>query len=775
MPLLQAESLGKFYRAGGAGAVRALDDVSLAIERGSFTLLTGPSGAGKTTLLALLGALERPTRGRVLFAGKDLGRCSDAELARTRRRMGFIFQDFALIPSLTCAENVTYPLIPWNPCAAEPLDRPRTAGFPPIFSSPLTFLPAPPLFVTPFPTFSRLFPASLRSPEGAGSATCRPAPAVFFTFAWDAASRSAVPWRRLFQPFPGSASARSTPVRRKLPRRAWAATTLSPPPPTATARSAALAALFQQPASTARAATPICRAYFLEQHNVEEAAERFHLRVEVDPLVECARLRPAPQPRPTFRPSPTHDRPSPKRDAIRDRACELYARGRPWKPFAANRRQKAIGSAKARPLSPVARRGRGPQGATLPSPTATGRARPRQSAAPAVADVQQRGPDHRSAVRSPPRSRACFLFVPQPLTLDLPDVRVRRACPVRKPFRPCTPFLALLLPKLLGCRPSVMISDLCADEGAGLLGRTQRPAQDDLRHRLIPTAPTGDTMHERLIAALIAKTPLGHKAAHLQPRLSRHPVSRARAGPGKALVPLLQSCSARGDGLRGPGRRAADQCVTPRPTCWRADADGMVPQFARYWKEQTGQYPARLLSRFAGHHLCGLEPLERGPRRLHHHSAAWVEHACTGETSAGRILAANAKSPRPRAQQRRQVRYVDEVGSTWTITRGVVRQLIVTGLGHESPTFFLTNDRPGTADGRGTSSRPTPVGITSRIGWANRSRSSIWIACAVIVRLNAGHSRSHADSGGGSVVSVLGRAFERLSSGQHANCVPQVC
>jgi putative ABC transport system ATP-binding protein len=60
----------------------------------------------------LLGALERPTRGQVLFDGQDLSACSGMELARVRRRLGFVFQDFALIPNLTAEENITYPLIP---------------------------------------------------------------------------------------------------------------------------------------------------------------------------------------------------------------------------------------------------------------------------------------------------------------------------------------------------------------------------------------------------------------------------------------------------------------------------------------------------------------------------------------------------------------------------------------------------------------------------------------------------------------------------------------
>lgn len=110
--LIETKHLCKHYRAGTPAKVRALDDVSLGIERGSLTVVMGPSGSGKTTLLALLGALERPTRGCVLFDDIDLSSCSDAELARVRRRCGFIFQDFCLIPSLSVEDNIAYPLIP---------------------------------------------------------------------------------------------------------------------------------------------------------------------------------------------------------------------------------------------------------------------------------------------------------------------------------------------------------------------------------------------------------------------------------------------------------------------------------------------------------------------------------------------------------------------------------------------------------------------------------------------------------------------------------------
>ena len=112
MPLLEAHDVCKYYRQGTRAEVRALHEVSLAVEPGRFVLLGGPSGSGKTTLLALLGALERPTRGKILFEGRDLGSFSDVELARVRRRMGFVFQSFSLLPGLPVWENITYPLIP---------------------------------------------------------------------------------------------------------------------------------------------------------------------------------------------------------------------------------------------------------------------------------------------------------------------------------------------------------------------------------------------------------------------------------------------------------------------------------------------------------------------------------------------------------------------------------------------------------------------------------------------------------------------------------------
>jgi putative ABC transport system ATP-binding protein len=93
--------------------VRALDGVDLDIEAGEFVTLEGPSGSGKTTLLQLLGALDRPSPGRVLFEGNDLAAMPDRELAGLRlNSFGFVFQQFNLIPTLTAVENVEAKLAP---------------------------------------------------------------------------------------------------------------------------------------------------------------------------------------------------------------------------------------------------------------------------------------------------------------------------------------------------------------------------------------------------------------------------------------------------------------------------------------------------------------------------------------------------------------------------------------------------------------------------------------------------------------------------------------
>ena len=95
----------------GKRDVVALDHVSLAIPRGEMVSIIGPSGSGKSTLLNLVGGLDRPTKGQVSIDGEPLGRLTDDALTRVRRdKIGFIFQFFNLLPTLSCVENVGLPL-----------------------------------------------------------------------------------------------------------------------------------------------------------------------------------------------------------------------------------------------------------------------------------------------------------------------------------------------------------------------------------------------------------------------------------------------------------------------------------------------------------------------------------------------------------------------------------------------------------------------------------------------------------------------------------------
>ena len=110
MPVVRFDSVVKEYTSEGV-AVRALDDVSLSVDPGEFVSLVGRSGCGKTTLLNLAGAMDFPTSGSVAVDGQITTGLADAQLTKIRReKVGFVFQFFQLLPTLTAAENVELPL-----------------------------------------------------------------------------------------------------------------------------------------------------------------------------------------------------------------------------------------------------------------------------------------------------------------------------------------------------------------------------------------------------------------------------------------------------------------------------------------------------------------------------------------------------------------------------------------------------------------------------------------------------------------------------------------
>ena len=108
--MLRCESLTQTYLSGGR-ELRVLKDITFEVEEGAFLAIVGPSGSGKSTLLGLLAGLDRPRGGRVVLDGQDLASLSEDQRARLRaEKVGFVFQSFHLIPTLTARENIQVPL-----------------------------------------------------------------------------------------------------------------------------------------------------------------------------------------------------------------------------------------------------------------------------------------------------------------------------------------------------------------------------------------------------------------------------------------------------------------------------------------------------------------------------------------------------------------------------------------------------------------------------------------------------------------------------------------
>ncbi len=127
-PLIEVRDVTRVYLAGDQ-EVRALDGVSLTIERGAFVAIMGASGSGKSTLMAVLGCLDRPTGGQYLLDGKDMAEATDEELAHIRNaEIGFVFQNFNLLPRTSALENVALPLDYAEPEVGSRKQRAERAG-----------------------------------------------------------------------------------------------------------------------------------------------------------------------------------------------------------------------------------------------------------------------------------------------------------------------------------------------------------------------------------------------------------------------------------------------------------------------------------------------------------------------------------------------------------------------------------------------------------------------------------------------------------------------
>jgi len=128
MGIVSVENVSKEYRL-GATTVNALMGVSLRVKKGEFLAIAGPSGSGKSTLLNLIGCIESPTSGRIEIEGIDVGPLDHSSRADLRaRKLGFVFQTFNLLPVLTVAENIEYPLLLARVAKSERAERVKRAA-----------------------------------------------------------------------------------------------------------------------------------------------------------------------------------------------------------------------------------------------------------------------------------------------------------------------------------------------------------------------------------------------------------------------------------------------------------------------------------------------------------------------------------------------------------------------------------------------------------------------------------------------------------------------
>jgi transposase len=450
------------------------------------------------------------------------------------------------------------------------------------------------------------------------------------------------------------------------------------------ARSQDLARLFQQPDSPAQRRYEVCRAYFLEGSTAEQLAQRFQLHVgTVRALVQDFARRPDIDA--FFTTGQFGRKTAPKRQAIQERACALRGQGATLADIRATLQREGVDVSESYLYRVLRRAGLTENRNRRPAPNPGAFARD-GSVVPDVADVRMLSLEE--GRRFSTKVAGLFLFLPMLLDLDLPAAVATAELPGSEQIPPLQALLALLTPKLLGKRRVSHISDLCHDEGAGMFaGLNILPKTTfatDYSYK------TGRVMTERLVAAVIGKTPLGDPPLSFnldfhaipfrgaEPDLENHWVAmRNRA------LPAVMAFVAQADARRVICYATANLL--------RDEADAMVPRFADSWKEQTGHYPARLLfdSRATTYaSLNGLTQRKVGFITIRRRGSGMLERV--------RRLPAESWEHCQVTQakgKRRQIRYVDERVRLDGYD-GDLRQLIVTGLGHESPTFVLTNDLP---------------------------------------------------------------------------------
>lgn len=450
------------------------------------------------------------------------------------------------------------------------------------------------------------------------------------------------------------------------------------------ARSPDLARLFQQPDSPAHRHYEVCRAYFYESAPADEIAKRFHLHSDSVRAIVRDFAR-APDINALFVAAKPGPKAAPKHDAIHARACALRRQGATLADIRTALKMDGLDVSESYLFRLLRRAGVDATRQRRPT-TRPGEYAKDGSVVPDIADVRELA--LQDGRQFPTKVAGLFLFLPVLLDLDLPQAVSDAKLPGSKQIPPLQALLALLAPKLIGKRRVSHICDLCTDEGAGLFaGLNVLPKAT---YATDYSYKTERAMTDRLIAAVIAKTPLGDPPLSFnldfhaipfrgsEPDLEKHWVAMQNRALPSVMAFVAQAA----------GRRVICYATA---NILRDESDRMVPRFADYWKEQTGHYPARLLFDSRATTYPGLSQLTRRRvgfitiRRRGSGMLARVDRLPAESWQSCQITQAKGK--------RRQVHYVDE----WVQLDGydgAVRQLIVTGLGHESPTFFLANDLP---------------------------------------------------------------------------------
>lgn len=449
------------------------------------------------------------------------------------------------------------------------------------------------------------------------------------------------------------------------------------------ARSTALTDLFRQPALTAHLHYEICKAYYLEEDTAEQIASRFSLHPDsVRAIVsdfakdpDLTRFFLVKKPGPST---------APKRDACREEILELRRGGQSLAEI-----KEHLGDQHSISESSIYRilhqEGLAGDGVRI-STRQTRQTAKDGSDIPAIADIRE---CLLTAGRSfPTKVAGLFLFVPLLLELDFARAVATAGWPGSEMIGSVQAMLALLAGKLLGQRRISHISDLCNDEGAGLFaGLNVLPKTTfatDYSYR------TERPMSDRFVRTLLAKAPLGeapgsfnldfHAIAYRgsEADLEKHWLAKANRAGTSIMVFVAQD------------RHSRVMCYATANVL-RDDMDAMAVGFTDYWKEQTGAYPEELLfdSRVTTYeHLAELESRKVGFITVRRRGSAMLRRVKQLADSAwSSCQVSQAKGAK------REIRYVDEEAQLGGYP-GKLRQIIVTGLGREEPTFFVTNNRP---------------------------------------------------------------------------------